>query len=437
MRNLVFLVIVMTLFMGCSLKQHDKTPEVKGPITIMSPEQTQTLPVLSINKVQKQYISSGSVFAFNCMKTMYAAAEGKDMLFSPLSLQYALAMAANGASGDTLKEIVDALGYDDNLQNVNAYMKILLEQLPALDDNVEIKVTDALLVNEDVKVLKDFQDIMNKEYYAPVESVDLDDKTVTVSRVNDWASLCTDGFISPFISADELDENLLALILNALYFKAPWAEVGGVQMFFPEATRLSQPFYRPDEKPVSVDYMLTSKYLRYAKKDGYQAVELPYSDGKFAMYILLPDSNDEHVLADIIDRLSEGEWTGLIESLSEGPEVHLSLPKFETTGKYRFKEFLQSLGIEKAFVSDEAEFDKILDGGNEAVYISDIIQKSRIKVTEWGTEAASVTIEQMASALPPEEHEEVFFTADHPFVYTIAERTSGVVLFAGVFAGVH
>ena len=137
MRNLVFLVIVMTLFMGCSLKQHDKTPEVKGPITIMSPEQTQTLPVLSINKVQKQYISSGSVFAFNCMKTMYAAAEGKDMLFSPLSLQYALAMAANGASGDTLKEIVDALGYDDNLQNVNAYMKILLEQLPALDDNVE------------------------------------------------------------------------------------------------------------------------------------------------------------------------------------------------------------------------------------------------------------------------------------------------------------
>lgn len=113
----------MTLFMGCSLKQHDKTPEVKGPITIMSPEQTQTLPVLSINKVQKQYISSGSVFAFNCMKTMYAAAEGKDMLFSPLSLQYALAMAANGASGDTLKEIVDALGYDDNLQNVNAYMK--------------------------------------------------------------------------------------------------------------------------------------------------------------------------------------------------------------------------------------------------------------------------------------------------------------------------
>lgn len=437
MRNLVFLVIVMTLFMGCSLKQHDKTPEVKGPITIMSPEQTQTLPVLSINEVQKQYISSGSVFAFNCMKTMYAAAEGKDMLFSPLSLQYALAMAANGASGSTLHEIVEALGYDGNLHEINAYMNILLEQLPALDDNVEIKVTDALLVNEDVKVLKDFQDIMNKEYYAPVEYVDLDDKTVTVSRINDWASRSTNGFIDPFISAGELGDNLLALILNALYFKAPWAEVGGVQMFFPEDTRLSQPFYRTDEKQASVDYMLTSKYLKYAKKDGYQAVELPYSGGKFAMYILLPDSNDEHVLADIIDRLSEGEWNGLIESLSEGPEVHLSLPKFETTGEYRFKEFLQSLGIEKAFVSDEAEFDKILDGGNEAVYISDIIQKSRIKVTEWGTEAASVTIEQMAGALPPEEHDEVFFTADHPFVYTIAERTSGVILFAGVFAGVQ
>lgn len=438
MKHIILQCITLFCIMtGCAAGIDDRVSEVKDPITITSPAPMRILPALSINNDQKNYVSSGSSFAFSCMRAMCSSAECEDMLFSPLSLQYALAMAANGASGTTLHEIVEALGYDGNLHEINAYMNILLEQLPALDDNVEIKVTDALLVNEDVKVLKDFQDIMNKEYYAPVEYVDLDDKEVTVSRVNDWASLCTDGFISPFISADELDENLLALILNALYFKAPWAEVGGVQMFFPEATRLSQPFYRADEKPVSVDYMLTSKYLGYAQKDGYQVVELPYSDGKFAMYILLPDSNDEHVLADIIDRLSEGEWNGLIESLSEGPEVHLSLPKFETTGKYRFKEFLQSLGIEKAFVSDEAEFDKILDGGNEAVYISDIIQKSRIKVTEWGTEAASVTIEQMASALPPEEHDEVFFTADHPFVYTIAERTSGVVLFAGVFAGVQ
>ena len=437
MRNLVFLVIVMTLFMGCSLKQHDKTPEVKGPITITSPAPMRILPALSINNDQKNYVSSGSSFAFSCMRAMCSSAECEDMLFSPLSLQYALAMAANGASGSTLHEIVEALGYDGNLHEINAYMNILLEQLPCLDDKVEIKVTDALLMNDKVKVQNSYQDIMNIGYYAPVEYIDLLDKQVAVGRINDWASRSTNGFIDPFISAGELGDNLVALILNALYFKAQWSEIDGVQMFFPESTRLEQPFYRTDEKQVSVDYMLTSKYLRYAKKDGYQVVELPYSDGKFAMYILLPDSNDEHVLADIIDRLSEGEWNGLIESLSEGPEVHLSLPKFETTGEYRFKEFLQSLGIEKAFVSDEAEFDKILDGGNEAVYISDIIQKSRIKVTEWGTEAASVTIEQMAGALPPEEHDEVFFTADHPFVYTIAERTSGVILFAGVFAGVQ
>ena len=330
-----------------------------------------------------------------------------------------------------------ALGYDNNLQSVNAYMNVLLEQLPALDADVEIKVTDALLVNKNLIITESFQDVLNKDFYAPVEYVNFDDKRVTVDRINDWASRSTNGFINPFICENDLGDNLLALILNALYFKAPWAEMDGVQMFFPEFSQLSQPFYLANGEQVCVDYMLTSKYLKYIRKDGYQAVELPYSDGKFAMYILLPNSNGEEQLAKTIGKLSDGAWNDLIVEMVEGPEVHLRLPKFESTGKYMFKDFLKSLGIKKAFVSNEAEFDKIVRDGKGGVHISDIIQKSRIKVTEWGTEAASVTMEAMAGAFPPEDHEEVFFTADHPFVYVIAERTEGVILFAGVFAGIQ
>lgn len=421
---------------GCTSKMNDRGKDLESPITIVSPSPIERVSALSLNEDQKKYVANGSEFALRCLQTMYNDDKGKNLIFSPLSLQYALAMAANGASGNTQKEIVDALGFDGDMQSVNSFMNILLEQLPALDDEVEIKVTDAVLVSEKYKVLKSFQDIMNNGYYAPVEYVDLSDKLLTVSRVNEWASRNTNGLINPFIDASDIDDDLLALILNALYFKSKWHG----NMFNPESTLCSKPFYCANGQQVNVDYLSTVGFLRYVKKDGYQVVELPYSKGKFAMYVLLPDSKSEEDLTGTMSRLSQGEWKGLIESMAYVPEVYLKLPKFEATGKYNLKDYLKALGIEKAFVSGEAKFDQMFTDNilGETVYIDDILQKARIKVTEWGTEAAAVTMNQLVGSNGPvEEIEEVYFTADHPFIYIIAEQVQGVILFAGVYAGVE
>ncbi len=436
--NLILLhfITACVFLTGCTSKLNDGRKEIEPPITIVSPSPIEIVSALSLNEDQKKYVANGSEFALRCLQTMYNDDKGKNLIFSPLSLQYALAMAANGASGNTQKEIVDALGFDGDMQSINSYMNILLEQLPALDDEVEIKVTDAVLVSEKYKVLKSFQDIMNNGYYAPVEYVDLSDKLLTVSRVNEWASRNTNGIINPFIDASDIDDDLLALILNALYFKSKWHG----NMFIPESTQHSKPFYCANGQQVNVDYLSTVGYLRYVKKDGYQVVELPYSKGKFAMYVLLPDSKSEEDLTGTMSRLSQGEWKGLIKSMAYVPEVYLKLPKFEATGKYNLKDYLKVLGIEKAFVSGEAEFDQMFTDNilGETVYINNILQKARIKVTEWGTEAAAVTMNQLiGSNGPVEDIEEVYFTADHPFIYIIAEQEQGVILFAGVYAGVE
>ena len=56
---------------------------------------------------------------------------------------------------------------------------------------------------------------------------------------------------------------------------------------------------------------------------------------------------------------------------------------------------------------------------------------------ETGTEAAAVTVIVMreTSAGPGHEPRTVTFTADHPFLYTIREGTSGAILFTGVYTG--
>ena len=105
------------------------TVKVKDPITISSPSPTAQLTKVSLNETQSGYVKAGNKMAFRFLKEMY---DEKNLICSPLSLQYALAMTANGASGETLNEIIDFLGYgEEGIETLNEYSKILLEQLPS------------------------------------------------------------------------------------------------------------------------------------------------------------------------------------------------------------------------------------------------------------------------------------------------------------------
>ena len=141
--SIIFLLISLLALVSC--EKTDVT--VKDPIAISSPTPTEQITKVGLSDTQKGYVQAGNAMAFRFLRQMY---QGGNLVCSPLSLQYALAMTANGASGETLQEIIDFLGYGaDGIDTLNEYSKILLEQLPAVDLDVALKVTDALLVNND------------------------------------------------------------------------------------------------------------------------------------------------------------------------------------------------------------------------------------------------------------------------------------------------
>ena len=81
----------------------------------------------------------------------------------------------------------------------------------------------------------------------------------------------------------------------------------------------------------------------------------------------------------------------------------------------------------------KAEFDMMFKSRGGDYSISDVFQKSKIGVSEWGTEAGSVTFVQMEGAyIPRVKPKEVYFYIDRPFVFIIGEETSGTILFEGV-----
>jgi serpin B len=376
-------------------------------------------------------VAGSNAFAFKCLSELYNADPGS-MVFSPLSLQYALAMTVNGASGETAAEITKALGFNADMEALNAYCNLLLNQLPALDPQVDVRLADALVVDKGYPLLPSFKETVEGMYYAPVEYMSFSDRKAVVDRINEWAHRNTNGLIFPFLKESDLNESTIATILNALYFKAPWYNPHGSALFLPEATLEDAEFFLDGGGKAKADLMQTSGYFGYSERNGYRIVEIPYAGGKFAMYVLLPDKSGGNGLKNLMAGLAKESWEEMTKSLTYSTKVNLRFPRFETASRFALLPALKALGISKAF-GGGASFDRMFDGKG-SFFIGNVIQKAKIKVTEWGTEAAAVTVVMLdgASGIVPKT---VDFFADHPFAYVIAEKSSGTILFEGVFTG--
>lgn len=429
MKSLSYTILALStlLMVSCNKLGSDKI-EDPDPINVSSPTPTVEISQVSLTEAQKGYVDSGNNMAFKFLQGLY---DNDNVICSPLSLQYALSMVANGASGETLQEIIDFLGYgEEGIAALNQYSKILMEQLPAVDLEVAMKVVNGILVSEESPILQSYENLVEQNYYAAVESMDFSDPVKIASRINDWASRSTDGYIDNILDPSQISGDAVAYIMNALYFKAKWAGTEDAPMFLDENT-ISDNFYLNNGSAVNAEMMRNSDFHQYAEMDGYRVLALPYAQGKYNMYILLPDGND---VDGLITKLQQTTWSEILASLKQDAMVHVKLPKFEIENKFDFKETLMALGMVTPFNSLEAQFDRMFDS-NEQFVIGKVIQKSKIGVTEWGTEAGSVTVVEMENAADPgegPEYDEVNFHVDHPFIFVIGEKSSGTILFEGV-----
>ena len=413
----------------------DGTGEVQNPITISSPTPQKQLTKVMLDEREEGYMAAGNRMAFRLLSRLY---DGNSLICSPLSLQYALAMTSGGATGETRQEMLDFLGYGEDGQDaLNAYCRKLLEQLPAVDLDVTLKLTDAILVREDFRLLPAFKKSVEENYYAAAENMSFEDPAAVAARINEWARRNTNGFIDNVLEPSDITQQAATFLMNALYFKAKWAGSEWDVMFNEQATYDEQ-FTREDGSKIQLPMMHNVRWHRYAECDGYKVLALPYAGGKFCMYIILPDGNN---LGQIIGRLQQSAWADVLAGLKQDAEVHVKLPRFEIENKHNLKDALQVLGIKKAFVEGAAEFDGMFMPREEpwVFWIEKVIQKARISVTEWGTEAAAVTVVEMDAATDagPDEHQpkQVYFNMDHPFAFVIGEATSGAILFEGVYSG--
>lgn len=362
--------------------------------------------------VDDGFIADIADFSEKLFKAVCNPEAEENTVLSPLSVIYALSLCANGASGETLSEFENVLGCE-SVSKMNEYLYTLTESL-GMTEKSTFDSANAVWANADSFTLNDsFADVAKRYYKVEAASLSFSDQK-TLKIINDWVSKNTDGMIKDAL--DELDPCVAVMLMNTVLFDGVWENE------YSENDINKGIFTNRDDTKTECEYMYSKEYS-YFETDGGVGFSKAYKDG-YSFIAVLPDEG-----TDIRDFVSEIDLSDIIEKASEGgEEVQVQIPKFEYDFKTDLRSVLTSLGLEKAFTSD-AELGGLQAGGENNLYISDILQKAKIITNEHGTKAVAVTeIMVRMTSMIHDEPKRIYL--DRPFFYAIT-NSDGVVLFVG------
>jgi serine protease inhibitor len=357
-----------------------------------------------------------------------AAGDG-NLVFSPASIETALAMTYAGAGGATAEQMAKVLHFElqgDALHQAFNSLDSLLESRSwqgkdseGKDQGVLVKTANSLWAQKDLTFEKLFLDTLAADYGAGVRLVDY--KTAAEdarATINEWVAGQTEDKIKDLIPQGALDELTRLVLVNAVYLDATWAYQ------FDKAMTADGQFHTLAGAEVTTPMMNQSAGFAYGMGEGWEAVELPYARDELAMLLIVPQQGR---FAEIEGQLKNGLLDEVVGGLSRDAEVDLTVPKFEFRTQAGLAATLKALGMERAFDPQAADFSGMTR--QERLYISDVIHEAYIAVDEEGTEAAAATAVIMRVAAAPTTM--VQMKVDRPFLFALRDRDTGAVLFLG------
>ena len=361
-------------------------------------------------------------FGFNLFKKLNDFYEG-NIFFSTYSVFTALAMTYEGAKGETEEEMSNVLNVEQNNESLHNYMKNLYELLNKENNDYNISTANALWVRENLQLLEDYKKIIQDYYGGDSTEVDFSNPTEAAGIINQWIEDNTNGLIKDLISASNIPPLTALVITNAIYFKGIWK----VQFDPVNTTDRDFEIYNGNNVQVPTMKLIdTEDEFNYTENDDLQILELPYTGDDLSMIILLPKNND---LSSIIDSIDDDKLSGWKNSMVE-TSLDIYLPRFKVeTPVLSLNEILIELGMPIAFTG-AADFSGITTKAD--LFISKVLHKAFINVTEEGTEAAAATAVIMLESAPNGgEPPRIVFNCDHPFLYLIQHKETGTILFMG------
>ncbi|XP_013601589.1 PREDICTED: serpin-Z10-like, partial [Brassica oleracea var. oleracea] len=357
-------------------------------------------------------------------------ADGSNLVFSPTSINVLLSIIAAGSCAATKEQILSFL-MSPSTEHLNTVLTEIVSV--ALADGSErndlsLSTANGAWIDKSLPLKLSFKELLENPYKATCSQVDFFNKPADViDEVNTWCEDHTSGLIKQILPKDSIEDirQSTLILANAVYFKGAWSEK------FDARFTKDNDFHLLDGTSVKVPFMTSHKDQYLRRYDGFQVVRLPYVEDQrqFSMYIYLPDATDG--LPTLLEKI--GSEPGFLDNHIPDYQIELDafrIPKFKFTFDFKASDVLEDMGLTCPFESTGGGLTEMVDSPivGAKLYVSNILHKACIEVDEEGTEAAAVSvgvIRLMCLRKNPD------FVADHPFLFTVREDKSGVILFMG------
>jgi len=371
------------------------------------------------NDMLKNMVTGNTTFALDLYKQLKSN-EG-NLFFSPFSISTALGMTYVGARQKTAKQMAAVLHFSGKQDQNHYSMGDLIAQINDIQKQVdlELRVANALWVQKDYQILKEFLYVIQNVYKAQLDLVDFAAAHEAARRaINGWVEQQTDQRIKDLIRPGVLNALTRMVLVNAIYFKGFWDNQ------FKEKDTQELDFWISPQSSLKVPMMHQEQKFNYFENEQLQVLEIPYKNKALAMIVLLPQKRDS--LADIENTLNLENVLSWQNQLRKR-KVRIFFPKFKIESQFSLNQNLITMGVSDAFDPNRADFSGMV--GRKDLFLSAVIHKAFVEVNEEGTEAAAATgaVVSVTSIEPPSP----IFKADHPFMFFIRDTDSQSILFIG------
>ncbi len=367
----------------------------------------------------KKIVPLNNQLGFDLLSEVEEDGDGNTFI-SPISLYIALSMVYNGADGVTKGELAKVLHFEDMYINeFNKASASLMSMLHNDSEEIQLHIASSIWLNKNFHFQNDFSQHNSDYFHAEIQELDISDST-SPQKINDWVKKSTKGKIEEIVETP-LNHDLVALLINAIYFKGGW------KYEFDEDQTEKQPFCVEEGVTKDVPLMTLTEKVSYMENDYFQSVSLPYGDSEMSMNVFLPKPHSS--TEEIKKMLANDNWKKWRSAYHE-QEGTIILPKFQMEYEVLMNDTLEKLGMKTAFDKD-ANFTKMIKE-NEPVWISKVKQKTFIEVTEEGTEAsASTSVEMVTESALVDESLSFHMEVNRPFFFAITDDETGTILFMG------
>lgn len=394
---------------ACSQRAANSSTPVPSPSTVKP----------SLTAIHPELIAANTRFGFKLFSQIRQRAGNQNVFISPTSIAIALGMTYNGADGETQQAMAKALEFQNlSLEEVNRGNAALQAHFENLDPSVQLTIANSLWANQQVAFKPDFLQRNRRFYQAESRNLDFSDPQAP-AQINTWVQQQTQGKIQQIV--DQINPLDILFLMNAIYFKGSWQET------FDRSQTQEQPFNLLNGSQKQHPMMARSDRFLYFENEQFQAVLLPYGQGKFTMGVFLPRQGT--TLEAFEKTLTVDHWQTWMRQFRPR-QGSLQLPRFRAEYDISLQQALEALGMAVAFDPDRANFSRITDWDAS---ISEVRHKTFVDINEQGTEAAAVTsvrIQTTAAVIDPEPPFQMI--VDRPFFFVIRDQQTRSILFMGV-----